>query len=422
MFFWPHETYTFIAFDSEGSSAQHPVSRALSLRKAATVPRTTLPMIGSPLVGPRSTCPAGFGVQVAFEGPRVVVGVEGDLDVQSAPTLRSVLHALVDGGHDLVVLDLASNTFMGAAGLGVIAATIARLVPTEGSLTLRSVPATTLRLLDITGLAANVAVEGANANADLRAGLAAAALAPARNRTLDTQLAIVVAIAAVTVSGADGVSVTLQRQGGLATVASSNDTVLRMDAHQYDTGEGPCLSAAGEGRAFHSGSLRDEDRWPAFVPLARGEGIASVLSTPLLVEGEPIGALNIYSNVEGSFGPYEHDLAAILAGQASRLLTHAVADLPADDVAGNIAAALRSRLVLAQAQGVLMARHHVTAEEATDTFHRGARAAAVSVLDYAGDVVASTRAGSGRVVPPARYVGHVDPDVELGPIDRLVGG
>ena len=55
--------------------------------------------------------------------------------------------------------------------------------------------------------------------------------------------------------GADGVSVTLERNGRLATVASSNDTVMRMDDHQYETGEGPCLSAAAEGHWFHIESL-----------------------------------------------------------------------------------------------------------------------------------------------------------------------
>ncbi len=86
--------------------------------------------------------------------------------------------------------------------------------------------------------------------------------------TIDAALRLVTLLAGATVEGADGVSVTLERNGRLSTVASTNDTVRLMDDHQYATGEGPCLAAAAQGHWFHSESLAEEDRWPAFVPRA----------------------------------------------------------------------------------------------------------------------------------------------------------
>lgn len=360
------------------------------------MPRTSLPTIGSGSAAPRITCPEDFGVQVAFKGRRAILAVRGDLDAVTVPTLRTVLDGLVDGGHQRIVLDLEAVTFMGAAGLGTITRTIARLRPSEGVLVLRSVPARVTHLLEITGLAARVVVENDD-DLSLRSQLVRSAAGPARNRAVDAQLSLVVAVADATIGGADGVSITLSRAGRLGTVAASNDTVLRMDGHQYATGEGPCLSAADEGHTFHIESLAQEARWPAFVPRAAEEGIASILSTPLVAAGASIGALNIYSNTPAVFGAYQHELAALLADQASAILAGASDEMSDAETSVRITDALRSRLKLAQAQGVLMTRHGVSEDEASDTLHRMARSAGISVLEQSTDLIASTRTDVGLV-------------------------
>lgn len=354
------------------------------------MPRTSLPLIGIPMAQPRTERPNDFGVAVTLEGSRVIVAVHGELDGGTAPLLRSVLVALVDSGQRQLVVDLAELTFMSAAGIGVLVGALGRLRLIDGSLVLRSAPARTVRMLEIFRLGEHITIEPADAPIEMRLALARAASQPARDRAVDEQLALVVAIADATVGGADGASVTLRRNGRMATVAATNDTVLRMDAHQYATEEGPCLSAAADGMPIRIESLAHETRWPAFVPRALGEGIASILSTPLLAGGASIGALNIYSNVEGVFGSIETELAAVLAGQASRVLASTAAEPSDAEVGARIAAALRSRLVLAQAQGVLMARLRIDAEAASACLHRDARIAEISVLDHATTVVRST--------------------------------
>ena len=71
---------------------------------------------------------------------------------------------------------------------------------------------------DRTGLSADLARVGAKPN----------------SATIDAALRLVTLLAGATVEGADGVSVTLERNGRLSTVASTNDTVRLMDDHQYD--------------------------------------------------------------------------------------------------------------------------------------------------------------------------------------------
>lgn len=339
---------------------------------------------------PDRRCFDDFVVEIRHTGSCAVVAVAGDIDVSTASSLRIHLDAVADEGTANIVLDLAHVTFFGAAGLGIVATVAARLRAAGGGLTLRRPSAQMVRLLEITTLIDRVEIDRTVAAADLSADLVHTASRSTRNDVIEAELLQLVAVASVAVKGADGVSVTLERDGRMATVAASNDTVLRMDAHQYATGEGPCLAAAADGVEFHIESLAADDRWPAFVPLAMGEGIASILSSPLLVGGRSIGALNLYSGRQGAFEPPQHELAAIFAGQVARIVTDAQAELTDPDMGARIAAALQSREVLAHAQGILMGRHRVSAIAATSILNRAARTAGLSVLDYASSVVRST--------------------------------
>lgn len=353
---------------------------------------------------------APLEISVRFGIDQTVLAARGDVDVLAAPALGAVLGTLVDQGHEHVVLDCAAVTFMDAAGLGVIADSSARLSTSNRMLTLRAASPQVLRILDMTGLSdlirleasdPNVAVLGAeerpaarplafaSTHVDLSADLARVGSKP-NNATIDAALRLVTLLAGATVEGADGVSVTLERHGRLATVASTNDTVRLMDDHQYETGEGPCLAAAAQGHWFHSESLSEEDRWPAFVPRAIEEGIASILSTPLMTADRPVGALNIYSNSERAFGPHQQELAALFASQASGILIDGGTDATDEKLGERILEGLHARETIARAEGVLMARDHVSAERATATLHRAARAAEVAVLQHATEIVAST--------------------------------
>lgn len=208
-------------------------------------------------------------------------------------------------------------------------------------------------------------------------------------RLVDAALRLVTSLASATVRRADGVSITLERHGQMATVVASDDTVRRMDDHQYATGEGPCLSAAAEGRWFHSESLADEERWPVFVPRALEDGIASVLSTPVVVGSRSVGALNVYSRTAWAFGPVEREVARLFATHATDVLDE-VAEI--DEHQGvRFSAALTAREVIAMAQGVLMARRGVSAEAAAAELYRSARRSEITVRDEAVAVLASTR-------------------------------
>lgn len=353
---------------------------------------------------------ARFGVVIAFDGDHTVVGVRGDLDPYTAPTMGGLLNAVIDQGHTDIVLDLSAVGGVASAGLGVVAAAAARLRRANGALTVRSPSPGVRRLFDVTGLSEHIHLDeresdrsplGPQQHPDpqspvvpLRPGEVHAegggAVAPSGDERIDTALQLLTALASASLADADGVSVSLSDSGHLRTRAATNDTVRRMDDHQYETGEGPCLSAAAEGTWFYIASLAKETRWPSFVPLAMEEGIACILSTPLMGEREPLGSLNIYSNAQGAFGTHDQELAAMFATQASTVVAEARRGSLEESALDRVTGGLQARGLIAQAQGVLMAQKHLTADEAAGVLYRSARTARVPLLRLAGDIVAGT--------------------------------
>jgi transcriptional regulator with GAF, ATPase, and Fis domain len=187
---------------------------------------------------------------------------------------------------------------------------------------------------------------------------------PSDPDVIDGALRLVVELARVLVEGADGVSVSLQRHGRLSTVAASDQTILKMDADQYSTGEGPCVDASILGHRFHAESLDTETRWPTFTPQARGLGINAILSSPLKAFEEPVGALNIYSRTPRAFDSKAQAAAAVFAKKASVILSDAGAGMRDTQMAYRYQEALRSRKAITLATGVLMEREGVDEDEA----------------------------------------------------------
>jgi hypothetical protein len=224
---------------------------------------------------------------------------------------------------------------------------------------------------------------------------------PADVDVVDAALRLVVALARATVSGADGVSVSLRRQGRLSTVAASDQTILDMDASQYATGEGPCVDASVLGRWFHAESLEDEKRWPDFVPRAQHLGISSILSSPLIAANQSVGALNIYSRTAQAFDARQQELAAVFALETSALLDDAGAQVTSVELSQRLVEALRTRETISLAQGALMERASISETAAYAALRRRSLAQHTPLRVVAESIVKSTQRGSGPGHGPA---------------------
>jgi GAF domain-containing protein len=118
------------------------------------------------------------------------------------------------------------------------------------------------------------------------------------------------------------------------------------------------------------------------------------LSSPLLVEDRPVGALNIYSLSASAFSPKDRELAATFAAEASAILADAATaqtDEGGEQLAIRFQGALRAREIIAQAQGVLMEREGLAEEEAYSALRRFSMDNGSPLQERAVDIVTSTR-------------------------------
>jgi anti-anti-sigma factor len=342
-----------------------------------------------------------FAVTVDFANTSAVVSVRGEIDRLSSEELGAILDAVIEG-HRSIVLDLADSEFINSWGLEAIAVRASRLRQLSGSLTIRSPSAAVERMFDMTAAPDPAHSEPRMSHRRLGAEQSVETYVvstgvppfnttfPADADVVAAALRLVVALARATVRGADGVSVSLRRHGKLATVAASDQTISDMDACQYATGEGPCVDASVRGRWFHAESLGTETRWPSFTPKAQALGINAILSSPLLAEDEPVGALNIYSRSAMAFAPEAQQLASMFASEASLLLGTAGVVVTDEQFSARLGDALRLRRIIAQAEGVIMEREGVRADQAYRILCDLSRQSNQPLRGHAQSVAAST--------------------------------
>lgn len=320
---------------------------------------------------------------VTVEADRVLLALAGDLDAGTHDTFRPILDAALAaaGEAGTLQLDVVSLETVDTTGLEALADLAGRVHRKHVELTVHGASLHLYKELEAAQLVETLNVARATTSPALVRGLASLTHSVATLELLDTALKLVVTMAQSVIVGADGVSITLPREGRYRTVAASNDVVLAMDHDQYDTGQGPCLDAARHGQRFHIDSLSGESRWADFTPLAQARGIESILSSPLLDSENPHGALNIYSRTVGAFAVHEKQWADQFAAEASTVLTKAQGLSPSTELLAQILRALQSRQVIAQAQGILMHRDGIAPDAAYARLRETSRATSKPLLD-----------------------------------------
>ena len=332
-----------------------------------------------------------FSGTVRRDGDRVLVMLAGGIDISTVSQFSDLMDQAVAFGARRVTVDVAGIDFLDAQAFHILVITSERLRMAGAKLDVRAATPRLYRLFQITDLLEALGVEQPRPHPALVGMVAALSTIPATRDVLDAALKLVVTMAQAVVSGADGVSITLPRQGQLGTVAASNDVVLEMDHDQYDTGQGPCLDAATEGERFFIDELNAEVRWPAFVPRAQARGIKSILSTPLVSAGTPVGALNVYSRTAGAFAVHEKQWTDQFAAEASLVVAAAHLGESVPPLQEQVNQALLSRESIALAQGVVMQRDGVAAEAAHRTLRNHSRRTGTPLRLVAEELVAGHR-------------------------------
>ena len=174
------------------------------------------------------------------------------------------------------------------------------------------------------------------------------------------QLELAVATVVALVDGCDHAGVTMVTRDGLETMSATSERVRHSDHLQYELGEGPCLDTVQTHMTVISNEIGSDPRWPRWGPVVTQRyGFGSLLSLLLYTGHDSYGALNLYSGRPNAYTSEDilvaHSLAAHLAVAvaAAREIDHR-------------GLAMVSRLVIGQAEGILMERYKITAEQAFD--------------------------------------------------------
>lgn len=219
-------------------------------------------------------------------------------------------------------------------------------------------------------------------------GLAAALL---RQQPISDLLQTILEFAVSIVEAVDAASVTVavSEPPGFRTVGASDVSSRSLDQVQYLEGGGPCVAAV-TGSEDVTISLPTPE-WVRFSAAGVAAGYRSVRSMPLSVEGRTAGSLNLYSSAPTPWDRNSARAVRLISEQAQLVMLNAVDVARAEHANATLRRALETRTVIGQAQGVLMARQGVGAEEAFDVLRRASQRTNRKLRDIAAEIVAGAK-------------------------------
>lgn len=216
----------------------------------------------------------------------------------------------------------------------------------------------------------------------------------ARTAETDSELDVACRTAAADL-GADGVGVSLALPTTLRTLIGASDRTTHLLEHaELTAGEGPCTTATRTGRPVVAADLTDpaDGRWPGLVHLLDAVPVRAVTAVPLIVDGHPIGSVNVHSSRARGLDALSHGALEAVAATVTR-------------------AALRSRppepdrattlwRQISVATGMVMGRLSVASEDAVSLLRAEAFRDGRWLGDVAYDVVSGRRAADLGGGPP----------------------
>ncbi len=210
--------------------------------------------------------------------------------------------------------------------------------------------------------------------------------------------------AAVRSLPASGVGLSVMGEPGTQGVLAASSTATRLiEELQFTLGEGPCrdayatrrpvlvpdLSGAVQLTAPHQRAAGDAgQRWPGYAPAVQDLGVRAVFAFPLQVGAGRLGVLDVYREAPEALSPPALTRALGFAEVAVMTLLDGQAGAAAGRVPEGFGDALGDRLVVHQAQGMVMVQLGVPIEEAMVRLRARAYATDRRIADLATDVVA----------------------------------
>jgi GAF domain-containing protein len=199
---------------------------------------------------------------------------------------------------------------------------------------------------------------------DLRESLAGLSGLASNRLPLEAMLTQVAEYAVRAIPGADGAGLTLLEHDRADTIVATASFVSEIDDIQYEMDQGPCITAARDGKTVLSGSLGGDSRWPRFGGRIARLGVHSVMSLPLITPDGVVGAMNVYAHGKNAFDGRAAELGQIFAAPAAIAVQNAHVLAQTQRLATQLQSALELRGVIDRAVGIVMSRSGIDEHEA----------------------------------------------------------
>lgn len=182
-------------------------------------------------------------------------------------------------------------------------------------------------------------------------------------------------------------SVTLIEGDRAKTVVFTGPLAVELDERQYELGFGPCMDAAMSGETIVMDTRDHEAAYPDFAPIALRAGVNHVVSVGLPVPQRVIGGLNLYATDEAALDQDSVELAETFATYAAVAVANAALYTSTANLARQMQQAVKSRAVIDQAKGILMAQHRYSSDDAFAALVRASQSENVKLRDVAQQIV-----------------------------------
>jgi len=177
------------------------------------------------------------------------------------------------------------------------------------------------------------------------------------------------------VLGLAGSWVTMADDGRLHFLtAMSHAAEMERDHDQLHPFPCPCREAYTSGEVVRVRDVRQESaRWPEFSASATRLSLAGVAAIPMRLDGQTIGALNLYSPEPRAWSDEDMAVAGALADVATSYVVNASKLRQQQQLSEQLQGALESRIVIEQAKGITAYKNGVSIDEAYQLIRRHAR-------------------------------------------------
>ncbi len=190
--------------------------------------------------------------------------------------------------------------------------------------------------------------------------------------------------------GVSGASISVGSYGGRqSSICSSDATVARAEALQFQLGEGPRWDALSSRVPVFATDLNagTEERWPMLVDGMRGLGIQSIFAFPMLMGAALVGVVDLYSTTPRSVDKEFIAKASLRAGRVAMGAVQRALRSATDPASEESPMAPALRREVHQATGMIIAQLDVSATAAFARLQGHAFATERPIDDIAHEVV-----------------------------------